>query len=187
MAEVLVRFSHPIRDGAGLFRAQACGAPMNDGSWAAWVEFIPLEGGRTLRSPRETIQPNWTDAQYWATGLSPVYLEGALRRARKPLVRKTTEIAESMFSAPADVADDGSPPAEAVLDPLSIYQKDERLLRQQLRALSSRHLVNIIRAYGLSPESAAALRELSAPALIGRIVAGCHRLTSIRAGQMKSR
>jgi hypothetical protein len=186
MAEVLVRFSHPIRDGAERFRAQACGAPMSDGRWAAWVEFIPLEGGRPLRSPRETIQPNWTDAQYWATGLTPVYLEGALRRAQNPLVRETIEIAEPVFSVPAHEADDQSPPAEAVLDPLSIYEKSERLLRQQLRALSSRHLVNIIRAYGLSQESAAALRELSAPALIGRIVAGCHRLTSIRAGQMKS-
>jgi hypothetical protein len=184
MAEVLARFSHRISDGEAAFRAQACGTPMRDGRWAAWIEFIPLDGGLPLRSPRETIQPNWTDAQYWATGLTPVYLEGALRRAQSPPVRKRTESAEPTFSGPADEADES--PAEAVLDPLSIYEKGEGLLRQQLRALSSMHLVNIIRAYGLSEEPAAALRELSAPSLIGRIVAGCHRLRSIRAGQTKS-
>ena len=36
--------------------------------------------GETLRSFRETTQPNLTDLRYWATGLTPVYLEGALER-----------------------------------------------------------------------------------------------------------
>ena len=34
-----------------------------------------------VQSPRETTQPNLTDLNYWATGLTPVYLEGALARA----------------------------------------------------------------------------------------------------------
>jgi hypothetical protein len=88
MAEVLARFSHRVRDGARAFRAQACGAPMSDGRWTAWIEFIPLDGGRPLRSPRETTQPNRTDTEYWAGGLTPVYLEGALERAQRPPVRK---------------------------------------------------------------------------------------------------
>src|SRR5262245_58791748 len=117
MAEVLARFSHRIGDGAVVFRAQACGAPMSDGRWAAWIEFIPVDGGQPLRSPRETIQPNWTGAQYWAAGLTPVYLEGALRRAQSPPVRKRTARAQPRFSAPAD--QDGSPPPEAILDPVS--------------------------------------------------------------------
>ena len=179
MAEVLARFSHPIRDGAAAFRAQACGAPMSDGRWTAWIEFTPLAGGRPLRSPRETTQPNRTDAEYWAAGLTPVYLEGALQRARSPLVRRKIRPAEPVFSAPAADLADGEklPPVEAVLDPLSIYQKSEALLRQQLSALSSWHLVNIIRAYGLSEEPGGVLRSLPAPALIARIVAGCQRLS----------
>jgi hypothetical protein len=177
MAEVLTRFSHPIRDGAEVFRVQACGAPMSDGRWAAWIEFIPLDGGRPLRSPRETTQPNRTDAEYWATGLSPVYLEGALQRAQSPMVRTRVEHAEAAFSEPApDFGDDESPP-DAVLDPVSIYRKGEWLLRQQLTALSSRHLVNIVRAYALSDEPVAALKRLPPALLIERIVAGCQRLS----------
>jgi hypothetical protein len=86
---------------AAEFRAQACGAPMSDGRWTAWVEFIPLDGGQPLRSPRETTQPNRTDAEYWAGGLTPVYLEGALHRAQSPLVQKRIEPAEPAFDEPA--------------------------------------------------------------------------------------
>jgi hypothetical protein len=179
MADVLIRFNGQVRDGSAAFRAQACGAPMGDGRWAGWIEFMPLDGGPPLRSPRETTQPNRTDAEYWAAGLTPVYLEGALQRARNPAVHKRSRRAEPAFSAPADVfSDDGSsPPAEAVLDPVSIYQRSETLLRQQLSALSSWHLVNIIRAYGLSEEALDVLRRLPAPALIARIVTGCERLS----------
>jgi hypothetical protein len=176
MAEVLARFSHRIRDGAVAFRAQACGAPMSDGRWTAWIEFIPLDGSDPLRSPRETTQPNRTDAEYWASGLSPVYLEGALQRAQSPPVRKRVEPVEAAFSEPAP-GDGWPPPADAVLDPLAIYQKGEGRLRQQLGALSPWHLVNIIRAYGLSEEPAAVLNQLPATALIERIVAGCQRLS----------
>jgi hypothetical protein len=108
MAEVLAQFSRYVRDGAAVFRAQACGAPMSDGRWTAWVEFIPLDGGQPLRSPRETTQPNRTDAEYWASGLTPVYLEGALRRAQRPPVRKRMESGAPAFSEPA--ADQRSSP-----------------------------------------------------------------------------
>jgi hypothetical protein len=60
---------------------------MPDGLWEGWIEFIPTDGGAPLRSRRETTQPNRDDAVYWATGLTPVYLEGALERALRPAVR----------------------------------------------------------------------------------------------------
>ena len=41
----------------------------------------------SIRSGRETTQPNRQDTAYWATGLTPVYLEGALERALNPLHR----------------------------------------------------------------------------------------------------
>jgi len=180
MAEVLARFTHRIRDGATAFHAQACGAPMSDGRWTAWIEFIPLDEGQPLRSPRETTQPNRTDAEYWASGLSPVYLEGALQRAQTPVVRKRITLAEPAFGQPAADATglEEAPPPDAVLDPLSVYQKGEGLLRQQLGALSSWHLVNIIRAYGLGQEPAAILNQLPPSALIARIVAACQRLSA---------
>ena len=48
------------------------------------VEFIDVVSGRVLRSPRETVQPNRVDVEYWASGLGAVYLEGCLHRALDP-------------------------------------------------------------------------------------------------------
>ena len=82
MAETLLVYQKPVvaNDGTS-YEARACGAPMTGSTWEAWIEFVPIGGGEPLRSGRETTQPNRTDAEYWATGLSQVYLEGALRRA----------------------------------------------------------------------------------------------------------
>jgi hypothetical protein len=59
---------------------QACGKPQRH-MWEGWVEFVPVDGSQTLVSPCETTQPNLTDLEYWATGLLPIYLEGAFERA----------------------------------------------------------------------------------------------------------
>jgi hypothetical protein len=54
-----------------------------DGTWSAWLEFAPADGTATtgLRTGQETSQPDRRAVDYWAGGLEPVYLEGALRRA----------------------------------------------------------------------------------------------------------
>ena len=80
MAEVLVQFTEPIVADGVAYRADACGAPTSDGLWQGWIEFTPTSGGPSIRSRRETTQPNRVDAVYWATGLTPIYLEGALQR-----------------------------------------------------------------------------------------------------------
>jgi hypothetical protein len=63
---------------------------------------------------------------------------------------------------------------------VSVYQKGEGLLRQELKALSAWHLVNIILAYRLSPEPADALNRMPASALIERIVAGVRERNTSR-------
>lgn len=162
MAVVLVEFADPLTYNGIAYRAQACGAQMGH-LWEGWIEFIPLDGGPELRSSRETTQPNAEGAQYWAGGLTHVYLEGALNRAMNPPVRIPMAMPRPVFNGPA---------AEAILDPFSVYEKSETLLRQELSALSPWHLVNIIRAYELSEEPIGALSGLSAPALIETIVSG---------------
>jgi len=111
MAEVLARFNDVVADGEGRrYRAQACGAPNADGLWDGWIEFVPLDGGTVLRSPRETTQPNGRDAAYWASGLTAIYLEGALDRALNPPLRRTTAPAEPLFDGPAPTSALKNPP-----------------------------------------------------------------------------
>jgi hypothetical protein len=83
MPEVLVKFDEPIRDADGaMYFAQAAGRQRDDGLWEGWLEFIGLdESARSICSDRETTQPNRADLEYWAQGLTRVYLQGALARA----------------------------------------------------------------------------------------------------------
>ena len=46
------------------------------------LEFRPSGGGKSLKTGEETSQPSKEAVTYWATGLEPIYLEGALERAK---------------------------------------------------------------------------------------------------------
>jgi hypothetical protein len=83
MPEVLVQFDEPMSDSDGaMYYAQAAGRQREDGLWEGWLEFIGMnESARSICSDRETTQPNRADLEYWAQGLSRVYLQGALARA----------------------------------------------------------------------------------------------------------
>jgi hypothetical protein len=88
MDHVLVTYpTAPLstRDGRR-YTARACGRERSDARWEGWLEFVPDDGTEVLRTPRETTQPNLADLRYWASGLTPVYLEGALERASTPTV-----------------------------------------------------------------------------------------------------
>ena len=114
------------------------------------------------------------DAEYWASGLSATYLDGALDRALNPIVRKAVAPARPMFDEPAPpitTRDENAPIVpRAVLDPFSVYEKGEGLLRQELRALSAWHLANIVQAYELSDESPSVINSMNAAALVELIV-----------------
>ena len=176
MAEVLATYENPIvaPDGT-VYRVQACGAEAADGTdrWEGWVEFLPIGGGEPLRSRRETTQPNRKDTAYWASGLSPVYLEGTLERTLSGApVPPPVVASEAVFDGPAP---SGAVPMEpetpSVLNPFSVYRKSEALLRSQLGALSSWHLVNIIKAYELSDLTDTALERAAHVDLVELIVA----------------
>lgn len=84
MTEVLVKFDEPIRNPAGaMYLAEAVGRKREDGLWEGWLEFGGLdESVPSIVSGRETTQPNRADLEYWAQGLSKIYLEGALARTQ---------------------------------------------------------------------------------------------------------
>jgi len=150
---------------------------MDDSRWQGWIEFIPVDGGAALRSARETTQPNRVDTAYWATGLTPVYLEGALDRALTPVSRSIPSPPHPpLFDGPAAVHT-----RESVLNPFSVYRKGESLLRNQLSALSGWHLVNIIEAYELSQERSSDLAALPEPVLIDVIVSAVQKRTLAKA------
>jgi hypothetical protein len=171
VAEVLVEFETPVvaEDGR-TFTARACGDEMPDGRWQGWIEFVPGTG-EPVRSGRETTQPNRQDTIYWATGLTPVFLEGSLHRALHPLKRPAARVVEAPhFAGPAEPVGADGPVAESVLDPFSVYRNGEALLRRQLSALAGWHLVNIIRRYELSDDSPALLDAREPSELVELII-----------------
>ena len=176
MAETLLRYQQPVGGPDGtLYEARACGSEMDAGGWQGWVEFVPLEGGTPVRTSRETTQPNRTDTEYWATGLTTIFLEGALVRAlSRPPVVAVAPPQPSVFSGPAPSvtkrAAEVSP--ASVLNPFSVIEKGEGLLRRQLGALSAWHLVNIAVEYELTDEPVERLNRLPADSLIEMIVQG---------------
>ena len=175
MAETLLQYYKPVLAADGtLYEARACGGPMAGGTWEGWIEFVPHDGGPPVRSPRETTQPNRIDTEYWATGLTPVYLEGSLGRALGPPLGTVASPPPqpSVFPGPAPRIAPPDAVHDSVLNPFSVYEKGEALLRKQLGALSAWHLVNIIRAYELSAEDSTSLNRRPANDLLEMIVAG---------------
>jgi hypothetical protein len=186
VAEVFVEFAAPVvaQDGT-TYTVRACGAEMDRGMWQGWVEFAPTDGGPTIRSGRETTQPNRQDTIYWATGLTSVFLEGALERALNPLV-KTAPRPEprAAFDAPAPEVVQQQPVHETVLNPFSVYRKGEDLLRRQLAALSGWHLVSIITAYELSHQREADL-AVTPESVLAELIVSAVRERVTEAGSMR--
>ena len=184
MAEVLLEFDTPVTSEHGrTYIARACGDEMDDGVWQGWIEFLPVGEGEPVRSGRETTQPNREDTVYWATGLTPVFLEGSLRRALNPLMRPLArEILPAIFDSPAPNSRVAPPNGEAVLNPFSVYRKGEPLLRRQLSALSGSHLVNIITKHQLSDRDPALLAATE-PADLVEVIISSVRDRTLRAAR----
>lgn len=170
MAEVVHVFAETVLVNDSPYTVQVVGRP--DGHiWEGWIEFVSADGAEALRTPRETTQPDRAALAYWATGVSPTYIEGALRRAlTPPAARVAPPRPQPAFEAPAATpVGDVFASDRAVLDPFSVGAKGETLLRQELGALRGWHLRNIIRAYHLADDDVD-LELLSEPALIETIV-----------------
>ena len=179
MAEVLLEFDTTVTaDNGRNYRARACGDEMADGGWQGWIEFLPIADGEPVRSARETTQPNREDTVYWATGLTPVFLEGSLQRALNPLTRPPArDVMPAVFDSPAPNSRVAPTNGEAVLNPFSVSRKGEPLLRRQLSALSGWHLVNIITKHQLSDRDPALLAATEPADLVELIVDGVRNRT----------
>ena len=168
MAQTVVQFDTPITQTNGAqYMARVCGREREDGLWEGWVEFVNPSTGAVLRTVRETTQPNVTDLRYWATGLSTVYLEGALARTlNPPKTAAPAVIPPPHYDGPAERRPqrEHSWP-ESVLNPFSVYAKNPDLLAQELTALRAWHLRQIIRDFSLVNENDVRLENMSEPEL----------------------
>jgi len=173
MAHVIATYPHMLATHDGhAYTSRSCGRQRSDGLWEGWLEFVPSDGTPVLRSARETTQPKLQDLAYWASGLTRVYLEGALERTlNPPLEAATAPPPPPAYDAPAPRTIDGvavHTPAEPILDPFAVYAEGETLLRRRLAALAPLHLRTIARAYELADDLA--IEELDEHALVALIV-----------------
>ena len=76
--ETIVSDPHGVQ-----YRVHAEGAEQADSHWHGWLTFEPVQGTEWRRTERETTQSKVSDLEYWAAGLEPIYLEGALSRAHR--------------------------------------------------------------------------------------------------------
>lgn len=84
MAELLQEYASTVTDADDTtYIVRSYGEERSDGTWIGWLEFHPTDLTQpVLRTEQETSQPNRSAVEYWATGLEPVYFEGAFERAR---------------------------------------------------------------------------------------------------------
>jgi hypothetical protein len=93
MTNLMMQLSETVSDERGTFHPRAMARERSNGSWEGWLEFVPTgeDRSRIYVTPIETHQHDRMTMEYWASGLTGVYAEGALARARM----KQTAIRES--------------------------------------------------------------------------------------------
>jgi hypothetical protein len=175
MAEVLRSFDDPISDDSGKYHARVVGRLAKDGMWEGWLEFVPLDepSADALISGVESRQPKRKHLEYWVSGLSVVYAEGALKRARRPLIVRTRAIETPASEAPAPRFYTTSPRVvgtEPILDPFDVGSHSLDILRQELHALGRARLLNMIVFHMMNPRKHD-LQQLTDAQLISLIVA----------------
>ena len=183
MAEVLVDYEQTIAgDDGSRWAARACGRQGPGNMWEGWIEFVPLDlEQKPVRSRRETTQPSREDLLYWATGLTSVYLRGALTRALEPpLVRATPVRVKPHFEGPAPTITSSGEPrgVHPILDPFDVFTQGEDILVAQLGALDTPRLRDIACAYELmtAEQATDAARDDLADAIVNAARANATRV-----------
>ena len=79
--ELIHSFAASVTDETGtVWRGRAYGRP-DENLWLGSIVFMN-EAGETVETAVETTQPDRAALEYWASGIEPIYLDGALARAR---------------------------------------------------------------------------------------------------------
>jgi len=78
--QTVTTLDKPFTAGDRKYRVRIEGQQRPDSTWGGRLAFV--DGKSILRTGQETSQSNRQALEYWATGLEPIYLEGAFARAK---------------------------------------------------------------------------------------------------------
>src|SRR6266478_5070337 len=85
--ELIREHSTRVKDECTIYIARIYAEERTGGTWEGWLEFHPTDKRKPLlRTEEETSQPSRLAIEYWASGLEPIYLEGALASGSSVLV-----------------------------------------------------------------------------------------------------
>lgn len=180
MTEVIAEYEESVTAEDGSTWAPRVCARECDGRWEGWIEFIPLTVGHTpVRTPPETTQADRDAMIGWATGLGPAYLQGAIERALERPAVLVAEPAPPLFDTPAPTIGRahvvGVSRPRPLLDPFEVHAQGEQRLLDQLEALSTEQIRDIVLAYGLASMDTAVIASRA------QLIA--HVLTAVRASR----
>jgi len=84
MNDLVHTYSDVVRDPEGRgYLASVHALERIDGVWETWIECRGVGRDVTLRTRRESEQPDHRTVMHWAAGLPQSYLDGALLRATR--------------------------------------------------------------------------------------------------------
>ena len=89
--ELLQQFEKPVTDNSGArYMVSVYGRSRPSDTWQGWLVFERQSDAKRFATDVETTQPDAEAVVYWATGLTDVYLDGALDRARRRAPRRVS-------------------------------------------------------------------------------------------------
>jgi hypothetical protein len=98
MSNLMMQLPDVVCDARGTFQVRAMARERSDGTWEGWLDFLPVGQDVSVgyATPIETHQHDSMAMERWASGLTRVYSEGALSRAR--IQRSATPGSELLFA-----------------------------------------------------------------------------------------
>ena len=104
MTDVMMQLPDAVADARGAFFARAMARSCEDGSWEGWLEFVPanIDASIGYTTPIETRQRDRVTMERWASGLTRVYAEGALSRAR---VQRDASVVPELLTALQEIVE----------------------------------------------------------------------------------
>ena len=150
MTELITDLPYRVIDATGAeYFASVAAEQRLDGTWEAWLEYVPTDDSEPLVTPTETTQSSRADVVRWANTLTDTYVEGAFDRA----ALATAEISPRVVSqrVVVDSAVDLAAVEEPLPDPFDLYAGGVPTMRARLIALPRPLLLDIIETFGLNP------------------------------------